>query len=846
MKPSYARTCCWLRLSLLSVVFILHAATLLANENEQAPQAAKELPPAAERKVDFASEIAPIFAQRCFACHGEDEQEGRLRLDAKAIVERGGLSGPLLIAGKSGESLLVQRLAGRGDAVQMPPEEEPLSDEQIGLVRAWIDQGAVWPRGFGSEVKELDRHWAYKQPVKLALPNVKHSNWAKNAIDHFVLAKLESLGQQPAPEAEKAQLLRRVSLDLIGLPPTLDELKEFLADDSPAAYEQTVDRLLASERYGERWARHWLDLVRYADSNGYQADQIRELWPYRDWVVKAMNDDMPLDQFTLEQLAGDLLPNSTTAQKIATGMHRATTCNVEAGVDPEENRVNQVIDRVNVTSTVWLGTTMECVQCHNHKYDPFAQRDYYSLFAFFNNTPLEVKLESGVQFELAGPAMELPLSPEQLAERVELQKQRDAMQAEIASRTKSPAKPAPDANECVDDGKSADAEGETAEEKPLKDLKASLAAMNEQLKAIKPTSTLVMIEMNQPRETHIFKRGNFLTPGAAVSADTPRELHPFASELPRNRVGLASWLVCQENPLVGRVFVNRWWAEMFGAGLVETLEDFGSQAEPAVYPELLDWLAVEFAENGWSMKKLQKMIVMSATYRQSSAITPEAMETDPYNKLLARGPRFRLPAETIRDNALAISGLLTHKLGGPPVFPPQPEGIWRHVGRNAPKYAVSKDEDRYRRGLYVVWRRSAPYPSFTTFDAPDRAAACIKRPRTNTPLQALTLMNDPAYLEIAGALAERFAMEASELSIKDRIIAGFKRAVARAPNEAELLELEQIYEQQLTRYQGDIAAAKKLLGAAAFPPDESAIAERAAWFYVATVLLNLDETITKN
>jgi hypothetical protein len=826
----------------------------------------KVLPPAAQHKIDFAREIAPLLEKRCFACHGEDQQEGRLRLDAKAIVEYGGLSGPLFVPGKSEQSLLVQRLVGWGDAVRMPPDEDPLSDEEVGLVRAWIDQGASWPAGFGAQVERLERHWAYEQPIKATLPDVQNKTWAKNAIDFFVLAKLESLGLQPAPEAPRAQLLRRLSLDLIGLPPTLEELDAFLADESPGAYERAVDRLLASRHYGERWARHWLDLVRYADSNGYQADQIRDLWPYRDWVVQAMNDDMPLDRFTQAQLAGDLLPQSTEAQKIATGMHRATTCNVEAGVDPEENRINQVLDRVNVTSTVWLGTTMQCVQCHNHKFDPFTQRDYYSLFAFFNNTPLEVKFVKDVQFELAGPTMELPLSAEQLAERNELQKRRDAMQAEIALRTKSPEAPRSKTNEIAEADKAENAGQKTdaeqradngqggkitdlpGEEKPLKELKTALAEMKEKLEAIRPTSTLVMVELKEPRQTHIFKRGNFLTPGDEVSPATPRVLHPFPADAPKNRLGLAQWLVSKDNPLVGRVFVNRWWAEIFGNGLVETLEDFGSQSEPALYSKLLDWLAVEYAENGWSMKRLHKSIVMSATYRQSSRISPEAWEADPYNKLLARGARFRLPAETIRDNGLTIAGLLTHKLGGPPVFPPQPKGLWRHVGRNAPKYQVSVDEDRFRRGLYVIWRRSAPYPSFTTFDAPDRTASCIERPRTNTPLQALALMNDPAYLEIATALAEKLHAAAGkeERAIEESIVAGFRRAVARYPNEMERGELKQLYTDQLARYRSDSAAAKRLLGESALPLDEAALAERAAWFFVATVLLNLDETITKN
>ena len=835
-----------------------------------------ELPPAADRPVDFIKDIAPILEQRCFVCHGPDEHEGQLRLDAKAIVLHGGISGPAILPGKSAESLLIKRIVGVqdasiGDLPQMPPDEVPLTAEEIGLVRAWIDQGAKWPAGFGADIKEIERHWAYKVPVKNPLPEVKNKDWVRNPLDHFVLAGLEKRGLEPSAELERAQLLRRLSLDLIGLPPTLEDLDAFLKDDSPVAYERAVDRLLSSPQYGERWARHWLDLVRYADSNGYQADQIRDSWPYRDWVIKAMNDDMPFDQFTLEQMAGDLLPESTLEQKIATGMHRATTCNVEAGVDPEENRVNQVIDRVNVTGTVWLGTTFECIQCHNHKYDPLTQRDYYGMFAFFNNTPLEVKHNGGVQFELAGPNLELPLSEEQKVQRAKLiadrskdQKELKSLQQQMAKLTKQAKKPTivegtPPESAVESDAQAVGTSAKLLEQTKdqVKNLTANIADLNKKIKEIKPVQTPVMQEMSEPRETHVFQRGNFLTPAEQVQPHTPRILHSFPENLPRNRVGLSRWLVCRENPLVARVTVNRWWAQMFGRGLVETLEDFGTQGEPAVYPELLDWLAVEFADSGWSMKHMHKLMVMSAVYRQSSQLTPEALESDPDNRLLARGPRFRLPAETIRDNALAVSGLLSKKLGGPPVFPPQPDGIWRHVGRNAPKYIVSPGEDRFRRGMYVIWRRSAPYASFINFDAPDRAAACIKRPRTNTPLQALTLMNDPAYLEMARALGDRLLSELDTASNSKKIDYGFRLCVARHATEQEQAAMLTVFESQLARYQQDSAAARKLLheepikknaqpDQASLPTaDEAQLAERAAWFFVASVLLNLDETITK-
>ena len=673
--------------------------------------------------------------------------------------------------------------------------DDPLSDEQISLIRAWIDQGADWPDGVGADVDSLETHWAYKRPVRPTLPSGLRQTWGRNPIDAFVLARLEREKLAPSVEADKARLFRRVSLDLIGIPPTVEEVDAFLSDERPDAYERVVKRLLASPRYGERWARPWLDLARYADSNGYQADQYREVWPYRDWVIRAMNGDMPFDRFTIEQIAGDLLPAATLNQKIATGFHRQTTCNVEAGVDPEENRVNQVIDRVNTTGTVWLGTTIECGQCHNHKYDPFTQRDYYGLFAYFNNTPLEVKHTTATTYDFYGPKVEMPLSAEEGSRKttlkqelatlndklkprlVELESEQAAWEKELAeqirgAKNSSAASQTPKLPVAVarilkvppekrKPNQKRQLQDEFLKRYPeIKKLNDRAVALRKQLAGIQPTTSLVMVEQQKPRTTNIFKRGNFLTPGDAVQAGTPRALHQMAKDAPRDRLGLARWLVSSENPLVARVTVNRWWAEFFGHGLVWTEEDFGTQGEPPTHPQLLDWLAVEFMESGWSMKHIHELIVASATYRQSSRVTPKLLERDPQNRLLARGPRFRLPAEMIRDNALAVSGLLSTKAAGPPVFPPQPKGVWRHVGRNAPKYIVATGEDRFRRGIYTIWRRSAPYAAFVNFDAPDRAACVVKRPRTNTPLQSLTLLNDAAYVEMALALATRMASNA--------------------------------------------------------------------------------------
>lgn len=861
---------------LVAVMTAIAAGSDNAESDKQ--QTATRLPPPAKKKIDFARDVAPILAKHCYDCHGPEEQESLLRLDARKIVLKGGLSGPALVPGKSSESLIVQRLAGLGDGERMPLDADPLTDDQIGLIRAWIDQGAVWPEGVGVDVASIESHWAYVKPTRPAEPEVKRPEWVRNPIDAFVLARLEKEQLAPSPEAEPTRLLRRVYLDLIGIPPSVEEVDAFLNDDRPDAYERVVKRLLASPHYGERWARPWLDLARYADSNGYQADQYREVWPYRDWVIQAMNDDMPFDRFTIEQIAGDLLPDATLNQKTATGFHRQTTCNVEAGVDPEENRVNQVIDRVNTTGTVWLGTTVECIQCHNHKYDPFTQRDYYGLFAFFNNTPLEVKHSGGTTYDFYGPKLALPLTDQQQQQLAELKERRDQLlqqlqpftadldekqrqwEAEQAAALAGAAQDAESKSGLADDvvkilnlpkkkrskqQKQRLRDFYVAEHHPqVKKLEDQVAAVKKRIAAVKPTTTLVMVEQTEPRTTHIFQRGSFLTPGEEVAPGTPRALHEMPADLPRNRLGLAKWLVDENNPLVARVTVNRWWAEIFGRGIVRTEEDFGTQGELPTHPDLLDWLAVEFVESGWSMKHVHERIVTSATYRQSSRTTTELLRRDPHNELLARGPRFRLPAELVRDNALAVSGLICTKAGGPPVFPPQPPGIWRHVGRNAPKYKVATDEDRFRRGIYTIWRRSAPYPAFVNFDAPDRAACVVQRPRTNTPLQSLTLLNDEAYVEMALILASRMAAYSEASTDRDRVIYGFRRCVARRPSDFEADHLLAVYERELARFHKDPKSAHTLIGKTALPDGVTA-EQLAAWFYVANILMNLDETITK-
>lgn len=816
--------------------------------------------------VDFRRDIQPLFETHCLECHGDRKRRGGLLLTGRAAALLPSDSGkPAIMPGDSHKSELLRRVLSTSKDEQMPPRGPRLSALQITLLKTWIDQGAVWPTT--AEAK----HWAYQKPIRPNLPVVKNAHWPHNPIDHFILHRLEQEGLQPAPPVDRARLLRRVSLDLIGLPPTPAQVDAFVQDARPDAYERVVEALLASPHYGERWASHWLDLARYADSNGFQRDGFRDIWPYRDWVVKAFNADMPFEQFTIEQIAGDLLPNATLTQKIATGFNRCTTVNVEAGVDREEDRVHAIFDRVNTTASVWLGTTMICAQCHNHKYDPFSQKDYYQLFACFNNTAQETAEGKAADREFIGPQLNLPLPPREQQRRQTLLTQKQQLlqrldelvsalrpdlasweQECLASKAKLKALPKeirtilllpPKKRKQAQTDKVA--EYFTGQQPGIKQMREQMTEMDRRLQQLQPPSTLVMQELEQPRETHVFKRGNFLEPLQKVQPGVPAALHPLPPGAPPNRLGLARWLVAADNPLTARVTVNRWWAEFFGHGLVETLEDFGRQSAAPTHPELLDWLATELVQSGWSMKKLHRRIVTSATYQQSAQLTPELQQRDPHNKLYARGPRLRLRAELIRDNALASSGLLSPKLGGPPVFPPQPEGLWNVTGRVDNTYRTSTGPERYRRGLYTIRRRSSPYPSFTAFDAPDRSACVIQRPCTNTPLQALTLMNDPVYIEAAIALAQRMLSEAPAQTAPARLAYGFRLCLARAPSPQELDVLAKIYHRAQQRYEGDPAAAHAVLQNSVrhYPEDP---VQLAAWFQVATVLLNLDETITKN
>jgi mono/diheme cytochrome c family protein len=1008
--------------------------------------------------VDYARDVQPLFRQFCYECHGSQRTRGQLRLDRRDVALKGGLSGPVIEAGNSDGSRLVQRLLGLGGEERMPRGRDPLAPDQIALIRAWIDDGAIWPEGEAADKATPTRHWAYVRPIRVPPPAVGNPGWVRNPIDNFVLARLEKEGLAPSPEAPRETLIRRLYLDLVGLPPSVAEVDAFVADTSDDAYDRVVDRLLASAHYGERWARPWLDLARYADSNGYEKDRLRAMWKYRDWVIDALNQDMPFDRFTIEQIAGDMLPGATDGQKIASGFHRNTMLNQEGGIDVEEARWETIIDRVNTTGTVWLGSTIGCAQCHNHKYDPFTQQDYYRLFAFFDNVEYSVAGRPGSDRWIAEPELDLP-TPDQDArrrlltskierlndgiKRADLRRAQDLWERRMlaaerqwllldpdtyestggSSLTKgddgsivvSGARPVRDdyvvtarttltgitavrlealpdprlpqggpgrdyygnfhlhdvdisiagpervrfqrvtlAAAKADDevsrvdiksfrgGQAKDEEyggsagwminatrdperfarqavftmaapvglergsvlrielrhrgqavgqgigrfrlsvtsspdpmrilGIPARLRPIlgrapadrsddqqKDLAAHyrsiapsltllrsrLEALQKSLRELGVANALVMRERasDERPSTYLRRRGSFLSKGEQVFAGVPAVLHPLPDVPTPNRLALARWLVSDDNPLVARVTVNRAWEQLFGRGIVETSEDFGAQGSPPSHPELLDWMATEFMGNAWSMKKLHRMMVTSATYRQRSDVTSELRAGDPFNRLLARGPRFRMEAEMIRDVVLAASGLLSGKVGGPSVFPTQPDGIWQNP-YSEEKWKTSAGEDRYRRGLYTFIRRTSPYPSFLTLDATSRESCTVRRVRTNTPLQALALLNDEAYIEAARALARRVFSEAPP-DDRARATLAFRLCVARQPRREEIDRLVASYHAQVQRFAADRNAAATVTAGIDWPAAADMVAERAAWTMVANALLNLDETLTK-
>ncbi|MCE9534221.1 MAG: PSD1 and planctomycete cytochrome C domain-containing protein [Planctomycetes bacterium] len=750
----------------------------------------------------YQRDIRPILSNNCFKCHGPDLKKADLDLQSFEAVTKKRASGkPAIVPNKPEESELLKRIVSTDAEERMPPKGEHLKPEQIAKIKAWIEQGAKY-----------EEHWAYVAPERPDNPALKNSSWVKNPIDAYVLARLEKEGMSASPEADKAILFRRASLDLTGLPPTREELEFFLKDTSADAYEKAVDRLLQSPHYGEHQARWWLDMARYADTNGYEKDNRRTIWPYRDWVINAFNRDLPFDEFTIEQIAGDLLKDPTPEQKIATGFNRNTMVNTEGGTDDEEFRVAAVIDRVNTTMAVWMGTTITCCQCHNHKYDPFTQREFYRLYAFYNHSADKGRSND--------PEIPVPSSEEE--DRKAASRFKMTRQALVVIGTNPLTRLA-----------------------LIRPVNESIISLQKLMGGIKPTTTMVMQELPEPRETFIQIRGNHRNPGEKVDAGTPRKLHPLVVQGRRdgNRLDLARWLVSPRNPLVGRVTMNRVWARYFGRGIVETSEDFGIQGELPSHPELLDFLAVEFVERKWSLKAMHKLIVTSATYRQSSSSTKAMLERDLFNRLYARGPRVRLDAESVRDNALAISGLLNRKLHGPSVFPFQPEGVWANP-YSGDRWTTSENGNQYRRGLYTFWRRTAPYAAFMAFDAPSREVACERRPRSNTPLQALATLNDKSFVECANALARRMITE-EKGSEQTRAAFGFRLCVSRAPSDVETKAIVELFQRTLEQYRKDQDGAKKLAMVLGEPKIELDVAELAAWTVVANVLLNLDETITK-
>jgi hypothetical protein len=770
-------------------IFALFAAVFAAKASAQ--------PPA---QVDFNRDVRPILSNKCFACHGPDEKvrKGELRLDTRA-----GAIANAVVPGKPEASALVERITSNDPAEIMPPVKfgKPLTPREIHILTQWVKESAPYAV-----------HWAYARPTRPAVPEIRNPRSAiRNPVDNFILDRLAREKLAPSPAADKYTLVRRVALDLTGLPPAPEEVAAFLKDDSPNAYERLVERLLAKPAFGEHQARLWLDLARYADSAGYADDPARTIWKYRDYVIESFNKNKPFDQFTIEQLAGDLLPKPTTEQLVATAFHRNTMTNNEGGTNDEEFRNVAIVDRVNTTFTVWMGTSIACSQCHNHKYDPIAQKEFFQVFAFFNNT---------ADADRADESPTLPFwSAEQLAKRKQLE-------ATIAGLDKK--------------------------SKELGWLgRARLGVLKKNLASLKPmTSVPIMKELSagQRRKTRLQFRGNFMDLGDEVTEGVPAALHPLPNPPVamggRSRLHFAQWLVSPENPLTARVIANRFWEQLFGTGLVRTSEEFGTQGEPPSHPELLDWLAVDL-QSDWNVKRFLELLVTSAAYRQSAKVTPELFERDPDNRLLARGPRVRLSAEMVRDQALFVSGLLSPKMLGPSVRPPQPNlGVNAAFGGSI-DWTTSTGEDRFRRGIYTQWRRSNPYPSMSTFDAPNRDTCIVRRARTNTPLQALVTMNDPVYVEAAQALARRMMKDGGK-TVEEKIAFAMKLALVRPATEAEVKRLVKLFDESKAKYANDPAKATQFATQPLGPlPKDADAADAAAWTIVASVILNLDEMFMK-
>ena len=738
-----------------------------------------------DEKISYNFQVRPIFSDKCFKCHGPDanKREAGLRLDIEEEAYKALRDHPrahAIVPGYPDSSELFARITSTDTGYRMPPVESymtPLNENEIAIIKKWIEQGGHY-----------EKHWAFQPPQKPALPKINHEEWPKNDIDYFVLHKMEQNGLSPNEEADKERLLKRVSFDITGLPPTPEQTEKFVNDKSSDAYEKAVDELLKQPTYGERMAVDWMDLARYADSHGYQDDNLRTQWPWRDWVIHAFNKNMHYDEFVTWQLAGDLLPNATKEQILATGFNRNHKITEEGGVIDEEYRVEYVVDRTNTFGRAFLGMTVECARCHDHKFDPISQKDFYSLSAFFNNIK-EVGLESTVG------------GPETFA--------------------KNPRMDITD-----------------------EDLKGVLSFVNKT--DTNKLQVSVMKDSETVRKTYILTRGNYDQHAEEVTPSTPASFLPYSSSYPKNRLGLAEWLFDKNNPLTARVFVNRMWQQFFGRGIVKSVADFGMQGDLPTNPGLLDWLAIDFREHGWNIKRLVKQIVTSATYRQSAATNPEKQKIDPENIYLSHAPRVRLQAEFVRDMVLSSSGLLNKTVGGPSVKPYQPEGLWERAtsGRGLlSTYKQDTGQLLYRRGLYIFIKRTVPPPSMMIFDASNRDECQVRRTRTNTPLQALVMMNDPTVLEASLALADQLLK--NNASPETIVNTAFKRIICRTPDKKETDILLNYWNDEKTYFKSNANNAAKVIKLGEYKPSTKNISELAALMQTIQIIYNMEEAIMK-
>ena len=828
------------------LILILAACPLMGQVQDDAT---------ADGSLLFRETIQPILQNRCLACHNQKVRSSGLSLENRSEILTGGTRGPAILPGDSEQSRLIQALAHSSD-LNMPPGGK-LPEAEIHALRQWVVLGAPWDEPADSGE---GGHWSFQAVRRPVPPQVSDTQWVRTPIDRFILHRLKAEGLAPSPEASRITLLRRLSLDLLGLPPSPAAVDRFLEDTRPGAYERLVERLLASPHYGERWGRHWLDVARYADSDGF-SDGSRQIWMYRDWVVRSLNRDLPFDRFTIQQLAGDLIPDASKEQIVATGFHRNTLLNQEGGIDVEQYRVERVVDRVATTGAAFLGLTVGCARCHDHKYDSVSQKEFFQLYSFFNNIEERSPELEETDRPRHWPFLELG-SDEEFARRDIIRSQLGLLEEELKTYEKELLARLPQWEQELAPERRREYPPEIqrilvlpAEERNEIQLKTLHLLYKEQdlghatrkagidsLKQAEPKlpSTLVMKELPEPREAYIHLGGEFTRRGDTVQPDVPAVLPPLTAQSRPDRMDLAQWLVDPGHPLTARVTVNRIWQRYFGAGLVETENDFGTQGTRPSHPALLDWLASELIRKGWSLKAIHRLIVTSATYRQSSRHREDAAKADPANRLLARQHRLRLESEVVRDVCLAASGLWNRALGGPPVFPPQPQGSSR-LGHSKRSWVASQGEDRFRRGLYTHFWRSTPHPALMVFDSPNGITTCTRRSRSTSPLQALTLLNDEAFYEFAQGLARRVLREGPDQDA-ERIDYTFRVCLSRPPSAEESTQLKRFLNHQRHDLAQRPREAQSLLSLESEDEDPQ---ELAAWTLLSSVLLNLDELITR-